>query len=227
MTDLVLGRDPCLAGRSFRDQQRADRLHVAVRRLRDPTSSVALRRPHRLDRVDRIGLALQTSSLPVRAIDLDHLDTLAAQQPRQPRAIGASALNSNTRQLAEARQPLEQLSVARRSRFERLDTEHPADRIQRRRDMCIEVRVTPPVIGRVSTMVIAIPSLLKRSRGGTHVPGRRPCRARCANSELGHPLERGVPRPRTGRQAPDRTRCCEPSQTDTGPLNVTAPDTQR
>jgi hypothetical protein len=29
---------------------------------------------------------------------------------------------------------------------------------------------TPPVIGRVSTMVIAIPSLFKVVRGGTHVP---------------------------------------------------------
>ena len=53
---------------------------------------------------------------------------------------------------------------------------------------------TPPVTGRVvSTMVIAIPSLLNGSRGGTHVPRRRPCRARCSNSELGHPPERGVP----------------------------------
>ena len=37
------------------------------------------------------------------------------------------------------------------------------------------------------------PFSLKRSRGGTHVPRRRPCRASCLRSKLGHPPERGVP----------------------------------
>jgi hypothetical protein len=39
-----------------------------------------------------------------------------------------------------------------------------------------------------------MPSLsCSRLWGGTHVPRRRPCRARCSRSQLGHPPERGVP----------------------------------
>ena len=55
---------------------------------------------------------------------------------------------------------------------------------------------TPPVTGHVTSTMAISPSLLslKWSRGGTHVPGRRPCRACCWRSELGHPPERGVPR---------------------------------
>src|SRR5918994_625684 len=57
------------------------------------------------------------------------------------------------------------------------------------------------------------PSLLsfKWSRGGTHVPGRRPCRASCWRSQPGHPPERGVPR--FGPTAPVDTHLTNPAAT--------------
>src|SRR5918996_3580646 len=66
-------------------------------------------------------------------------------------------------------------------------------------------------------MDMAIPSLSKWSRGGTHVPGRRPCRARWANSELDHPPERGVPcsSPTPGSTSTQRTSVRQPQSDPT------------
>ena len=81
---------------------------------------------------------------------------------------------------------------------------------------------TPPVMGRVvSTMAMAIPSLVNWSRGGTHVPGWRPWRDGCWCSRLDRPPERGVPLLPPARStgtwnlgAPNRVR------TTRGPLKV-------
>src|SRR5215203_478326 len=81
-------------------------------------------------------------------------------------------------------------------RRERLDTEHTAGPVEDRGDMGIQVRVDSACDRARDFYDGHQPSLLslKWSRGGTHVPGRRPCRACCWRSELGHPPERGVPR---------------------------------
>ena len=72
MTDLVQATAASLASRTLRDEERADRLDVAVGALRDPSSSARQRGAGRFDRVDRIGLALHAAKLAVGAINLDH-----------------------------------------------------------------------------------------------------------------------------------------------------------
>ena len=197
------------------------RFYVAVRGLRDATSSATLRRPGSLDRVHRIGLALQPSSLTIGAIDLDHLDTLAAQQPRQSRAIRAGALNPNTPHVTEARQPLEQLPIARRSRFERLHAQHSADRIQRRRDMRIEVRVHTARDRARLYDGHRHPFCSLTVKGWHARPGTETVSSTLRLQRTRSPSGTGRAGSRASRQAPNRTRCCEPSQTGTGPLNVT------
>ena len=68
-----------------------------------------------------------------------------------------------------------QLGEPGRRRRERLDAEHTAVAVDRGGDVNVEVGVHPTGDRTcLYEMVIAIPSLSKWSRGGTHVPGRRP-----------------------------------------------------
>jgi hypothetical protein len=84
-----------------------------------------------------------------------------------------------------------------------------------RRDMRVEVRVhATDDRARFFYDGHSHPFSLKWSRGGTYVPGRRPCRAGCANSQLGHALERGVPR--STRTPVDKPRRRKFSQTERG-----------
>jgi hypothetical protein len=58
-----------------------------------------------LDRVDRVGLALETSGLAVGTVDLDHVDLLITQQPGQSGSVDAGALTPDPRQLSESSHP--------------------------------------------------------------------------------------------------------------------------
>jgi hypothetical protein len=144
--------------------------HVAVRRLGDTAGSTRQDRPGRLDRVDGVGLAEYATKLTVGAIDLDHLEPLTAPVPRQAGAIGAGAFHSDTSDRPEAGyhpcSALKPCGVVANDSMPNtppLASSAAATWVSR----CVS---TPPVIGRVSTMVIAIPSLFKVVRGGTHVP---------------------------------------------------------
>ena len=79
MADLVQVFDADVAGGTPGDEQRPDRFHVTIGRLRDAAGPTRQRRSGRFDRVDRVGLARTAAQLTVRAIDLDHLETVAAQ----------------------------------------------------------------------------------------------------------------------------------------------------
>src|SRR6266545_7279911 len=58
------------------------------------------------------------------------------------------------------------------------------------------------------------------SRGGTHVPGRRPCRAGCWRSRLGHPPERGVPLSDPTTRPTGTRPCISKSSRTVEPLTV-------
>ena len=94
--------------------------------------------------------------------------------------------------------------IASRRRRERPHPQHAAVDVDRSRDMHIEMRIDTTDHRSANFYDGHLPSLLSLnwSRGGTHVPGRRPWRAGCSRSPLDHPPERGVPRYRS-RQRTD------------------------
>ena len=175
MADLIQVLDAHVAARAARHQQRADRFDVSIGGLRDPRRTTRQRRPCRFDRVELVGLAVPTTLLSVRTIDLDHHQTPTAQMARQPGAVGAGAFHPDPRRRPEPRQPRTQLAVTSRRRRERLDTQHAAVRVDRGRDMHIQMSIdSTRDQARALYDGHRHPFSLKRSRGGTHVPGRRP-----------------------------------------------------
>ena len=94
---------------------------------------------------------------------------------RQPGTVGTRAFHSDPIDRAEAGQPAGQRDITRRRRRERLDTQHAAVRVNRGRDMHIRVSIDS-ARHRARGLYDGHrhPFSLKRSRGGTHVPGRRP-----------------------------------------------------
>lgn len=143
MAQLVETRDARLAAGALGDQQGPHGFHVAVRRLGDTAGSTRQHRPGSLHRVDGVGLAEYATKLTVGAVDLDHLEPLTAQVPSQAGAIGTGAFHSDTSDRPEAGQPPVQRAEALRCRRERLDAQHAAVGVERRRDMGVEVRVDP------------------------------------------------------------------------------------
>ena len=198
-------RDAGSRRRALRDQQRPDRFDVAVAGLRDPAT------PDRDSAARAASTASSWSDLPSRRRSWRFgrstsitSTPAAAEVAGQPGAVGAGALDPDPFDRAERRQPAVQLA----------DTRPASSGTTRRRARrrCASTTAatctsrwvsTPPVTGRVaSTMVIAIPSLSTWSRGGTHVPGRRPCRASCSQQPARSPSG-------TGRALFADTRCCE------------------
>ena len=175
MADLVQALDPSVASGTLRDQQHPDRFDVAVRGLRDPRRTPRQRRTRRFDRVDRVGLPRPPAQLTVRPVDLDHLERTAPQITGQTRAVRAGAFDTHPAERAERRQPRTQLVIARRRRRERAHTQHAATRVHRRRDVHVQMSIDS---ARHQARGLydghRHPFSLKRSRGGTHVPGRRP-----------------------------------------------------
>jgi hypothetical protein len=90
-----------------------------------------------------IALTPSATSLTVGSVDLDDVDRLAEQQARQPRSIGAGALDADELELAETSQPREQPSVTGGGRRERFDAEEPAGVVERSGDVDVEVGVDP------------------------------------------------------------------------------------
>ena len=194
VADLVQILDPDVATRATSDQQRPDRFHVTICGLRDSRRPARQRSPCRFDRVDRVGLADAAAHLAVGTIDLDHLDPAAAEMPSETGTVGTGAFHANSSDRPEPRDPVVQLGEPDRRRRERLDTQHAAVRVDRRRDVHIQMRIhSARHRARALYDGHRHPFSLKRSRGGTHVrEGDRDEHA-AVNSELDHPPERGVP----------------------------------
>ena len=200
MTDLIQATGAGLAAGTLRDEQRADRFDVPVRGFRDPRRPARQRGAGGFDRVDRIGLAEHAANLSVGAINFDHDETARLEIAREARAIGAGPFDADASHGAERTQPIMQLGEPGGGRGERLDPEDTAVRVECGAHMIVEVGVdSTNVRARRIYDGHCHPFSLQRLRGGTHVPGRRPCRDGCANSRLGHPPERGVPNSSTVR----------------------------
>jgi hypothetical protein len=85
------------------DQQRPDRFGERATRLRLTVAAARQRGAGGLDRVELIGLAVPTSLLPVRSIDLDHRHRCSRQMAGDARAIGAGALDTKFLSWGQAR----------------------------------------------------------------------------------------------------------------------------
>ena len=81
--------------------------------------------------------------LAVGPIDFHHRNACATQVTGEPGAIGASAFDPDQGHGSERAQPIEQLAVARCVCRELFDTEQPADVIECRHNMNIEVGINP------------------------------------------------------------------------------------
>ena len=81
------------------------------------------------------------SGLAVWPIDLDDRDAGCSEESSQARTIRTGALNPDLLDGPEAGQPRQQFAFAVLGCRELFDAQQPADRIQRRRDMHLEMRV--------------------------------------------------------------------------------------
>ena len=141
MADLVERFDPRLAGGTLGDDQRPDRLHLAVPGLGHRLHPAVVSGAGCLDRVGRVGLAVMTASLAVGPVDLDHLDTGRLQIAGQSRAIRAGALHPNPGRDPERVHPLQQLPIAGPAGREGFHSQQAADVVQDRGNVHIEMRI--------------------------------------------------------------------------------------
>jgi hypothetical protein len=162
--------------------------------------------------VDRVGLAVQPAGLAIGAIDLDHPDTPATQVAGQSRAVGARTLHPDPGDGTKPGHPVEQRLVPSGAGRERSNVQHPPLPSTTAAVCSSRCVSTPPVTGRISTLVIAIPSLSKSSRGGTHVPGRRSCAVRLRQQPDRSPS--GTGRAASGAARPTRTHRSVPHKSD-------------
>ena len=216
VADLVEGGDASFASRALSHEQHPHGLDEAVAALGHPPGPAAQRRSARLHRVAGVELAVAPAGLAVGTVHLDHLGPRRAQVAGQAGTVSARSLHAHPGDGAELEQPGPQLAVASRVGGERLDAQHPAVGVECRGHVHVEVSVN--TAGDRARLYDGHrhPFSLNRSRGGTHVPGRRPCRSGCCEQPDRHPPERGVPR--TSREPVDEhfnPSVRDPSQIDT------------
>ena len=113
--------DPGSLGPTLGHDQGPDGLDRTVLGLACPRGPTRQCSSSRFDGVERIGLAVIASGLAVGTVDLDDVDTFAAQDAGQTHPIGAGALYADLGHLSEALEPAQQRFVPSRIRPEGLD----------------------------------------------------------------------------------------------------------
>ena len=101
-----------VTSRAIGDPQGANGFHAAVSCLWLRGGFTAEHCPGRGDGIHRVRLAMAASALAIGAVDLDDLYFLRLQIGRQTGPIGAGALDTDARQLAEAPQPAQCTAIA-------------------------------------------------------------------------------------------------------------------
>jgi len=125
------------------DRQRADRLHGAVPALRRAAGPAGLGGPGGAYCIQRVGFALPTAVLAVRAVHLDDPDAGGCHVPGQAGAVAPGPLNPDQGDGPEPGQPVQQPRIAARRGRELPDAEQPADGVQRGGDMHVDVGIHP------------------------------------------------------------------------------------
>ena len=95
----------------------------------------------RPDSVEGIGLAAAAPLLSVGSVHLDDLDANSAQVTGESRPIGAGAFDADLGDGAERLEPSQQRLVAAGACLKALRAEQPAERVEGRSDMDVEVRI--------------------------------------------------------------------------------------
>ncbi len=128
--------------------------------------------------------------------------------------IGAGALDTDPIERAEAAEPGVQIGEPDRGRQERLDAERPAVGVERSGNVNVQVGVTPPVIWRVSTMVIAIPALFNVGEGVARTSREGDRDDRPASTDRSITLRNGACPYRRRRRPTGISRFTMPNQSD-------------
>ena len=141
MAHLDQRLDSGLAGRALGHDQDPDGFDGAVSGFGFPTRPAAQGSAGRFNRIERVGLTTAAPLFSVRSVDFDDFDTHPAQVTGQPGPIGTRAFDPNLDHVAERLEPCEQRFVTGRVGLESLGAEQPAQRVQGRSHMNVEVRV--------------------------------------------------------------------------------------
>ncbi len=141
MAELHDRRDAAGASGTFRDQQRPYRLDIAAAIFRSSPGPARQRGAGRFDRVELVALAVPSSFLTVRTINLDHRDPGRSEVSRQARTIRTGPFDPDPIDRPEPSHPRRQGCIPCAVDRERRDTKHAADRIDDGSDMHIKVRV--------------------------------------------------------------------------------------
>jgi hypothetical protein len=188
VADLVAGADPFLSAAALDDGQRSDRFDRAVCVFARALRSSGERGGPSGDGVDAVGLAVTMPGLAVGPVDLNHLDARASQEPCQASPVGAGALDTDQPDRTERAEPVQQCPVAGGIGGEGLGAVHPAQRVQRRGDVVVEMRVDTTGHAHAQARLYhghrhPFPSLHRCNRGGTALAGRA---LRSRASSTGH-----------------------------------------
>jgi hypothetical protein len=153
--------------------------------------------------------------LAVGAIDLNNRDPRRREMPRQTSAVGPGAFDPNPLDRTERTKPRRQVVIAPRRGRKRPHTQQAADRVDRSRDMHIEMRVHTPDYRARNFYDGHLPSLLSQTVKGWHArPGKETVTINLLLQEDRSPSG-------TGR-AQFRTRAINATR---APRNVTDPST--
>ena len=178
----------------------------SLRRCRRAVFAIPDARPDSAARAASIAstgsdLPCMAAHLTVGAINFDHDQPARLQIARQARAIRAGAFDTDTSDRTERATASRAAATNPPVLVGNDSTPSTPPFASSAAATCTSRWVsTPPVIGRDAIYDgHRHPFSLQRSRGGTHVPGRRPCRSACCAGRIDHPPERGVPNSSTVR----------------------------
>lgn len=120
---------PRLEGRAASDPQRSNGFDAARACLGHSLGIAVERGACGCLGVGRVGLAVSTAVLTVRAIDLDNTDTASRKEPRQTRAPSPGPFDTHLVHFAETAEPPQQTAVPGCGRRELGGPQHSADLI--------------------------------------------------------------------------------------------------
>ena len=139
--ELVRGLRPGFHCAAPSDLQEPDRFYATVGGFGRAARFATQGRASGADRVGRVGLAVTTAMLTVRAMHLDDANVLRCEEAGESGTPCAGAFDPDQLERPETAKPTEQLSVAGGRCRERLGAERAAEFVNRGRDVNVFVGV--------------------------------------------------------------------------------------
>jgi len=123
--------------------QHPHRFHKPGHVFRDHSRDTCDHGTSRRQCICRVRLAVLTSMLAIRSVDLDHHQTLPREEPGETRAIGAGPLDPDSLNITKLRCPPDQTSIARQSRWNLKHADLAPQMIDRDRAMRLGMSIHP------------------------------------------------------------------------------------